>query len=115
MAYLGPTRASSNYPLVRSIRSHAPLAVSVGLMTLPILVLVWLLPPPLVLPVFGLLSLSGAAIAGLLAWCIGAERNSENVTAWDAAGALAFIGCAATILGEPEQMLQLMQQATVAD
>lgn len=109
MACLGPARASSHSSPLRLLRSHAPLAISVGLVALPILLLAWLLPPLLVLPVFGVLSLSGAAVVASLAWCIGAKHDSESVTAWDAAGALVFIGFAATILGEPEHLLQLMQ------
>ena len=33
--------------------------------------------------------------------------NSPDVTAWDVAGAMAFIACASAILSNPEHMISL--------
>lgn len=110
MTYLGPARASefhshSHVPFARSRRAVAVLG---GLLVATILLLVGFLPSPLVLPAFGVVSLAGAAIAALLAWCTGANRDADIVTLWDIAGALAFIGFAATMLSDPEHVLELM-------
>jgi len=38
------------------------------------------------------------------------RRNSENVTAWDIAGAFTMMGCAAAIFSEPDQVAQFFDQ-----
>jgi hypothetical protein len=52
-------------------------------------------------------SLAAAGAAALLAWCSGAERDSDGITLWDFAGALAFFGFAAGMLSEPAHVAQL--------
>ncbi len=88
------------------------LAILTILAVAPIAVLVWLLPAAQVLPMFGLVSLAGAGAAALLAWCSGTARNSDGITLWDVAGALAFLGFAAGALSEPMQVVQLFGLAT---
>ncbi len=109
MAYLGSSRPTNRHRPVPLTKLRRPLAILAGLVTASIVLLVWLLPPPLVLPVFGMLSLAAAAVSAVVAWRGHADRDVEGFSAWDAAGAFAFIGFAATLLSEPEHVLELLR------
>jgi hypothetical protein len=98
--------------LLKPLQPHADLAAIVVAAALPILLLSLLLPRPLVLPVLCLVSIAGAAVALFVAWRRGAVRHSPRVTAWDVAGALAFIGFTAGMLSNPEQVIYLTDSAT---
>jgi hypothetical protein len=75
---------------------------------------VWLMPAPVILPAFGLAFLAAAGSLGLLAWRLGLKRRTEHINLWDVAGACAFIGFAAGIISQPEQVLQLFGYGTTA-
>ena len=79
-----------------------------------ILTIVSLAPPMLILPVLSLAATTSAAVVALLAWLCGDERHSNEVTSWDVAGALAFIGFAAGMLTGPEQLRELFGPETMA-
>ena len=79
-----------------------------------ILTIVSLAPPTLILPVLSLVATTSAAAVALLAWFSGAARHSNEVTSWDVAGALAFIGFAAGMLTGPEQIRELFGPETMA-
>jgi Na+/melibiose symporter-like transporter len=79
---------------------------------LPLYALTTLVPRELVLPALCLIAVAGAAIASLVAWRRGSVRNPQRVTAWDVAGALAFVACAAAILSDPQQIVALGNAAT---
>jgi hypothetical protein len=73
------------------------------------IVLFLLLPRPLVLPAFSLCAITAAACVALVAGvrlCAGA---SSSVAVRDLAGAFTIIGCAATILGEIEPVIEYIQ------
>ena len=74
---------------------------------LPLLLLASLLPRPLVLPALCLIAIAGAGVAAFIAWRRCTARESQDVTAWDVAGALAFVACASAILSNPEQVISL--------
>jgi hypothetical protein len=67
----------------------------------PGLAVVWLMPAPVILPAFGLAFLAAAGSLGLLAWRLGLKRRT-------------FIGFAAGIISQPEQVLQLFGYGTTA-
>jgi hypothetical protein len=48
-----------------------------------------------------------AAVAALIGWALRARWEGDRVTFWDIAGAFFFIGCAAAVLSQPENVLQL--------
>jgi hypothetical protein len=79
-----------------------------------ILTIVSLVPPTLILPVLSLAAMTSAAVVALVAWLSGAERHSSDVTSWDVAGALAFIGFAAGMLTGPEPLRELFGIETMA-
>jgi hypothetical protein len=76
--------------------------------------LVWLVPPPLVLPALGLVSFTAAVIAALSAYCSGADRHADGITLWDMAGTFALIWVAAGMFSEPEHIVQLLSHVMMA-
>jgi hypothetical protein len=95
-----------------SIGPRASLAVLASAAALPAVVLLWTVPPPLLLPALGLLSLAIAGVLSLIAWSVRAEPRASHITLWDVAGAYAFIGFAAGILSRPEQVLEIFGVAS---
>jgi hypothetical protein len=89
------------------LQSQIILAAMVTIAATPLLLLASLVPRPLVLPTLCLIAIAGAGIAAFAAWSRGVRLESPNVTAWDVAGALAFIACASAILSNPEQVISL--------
>jgi hypothetical protein len=65
------------------------------------------LPHGLVLPAVGVAALIAGAGVALFAWLFGSRRKPDRISAWDFAGALLFVGFAATVLSRPEQLMQL--------
>ncbi|MBR0695133.1 hypothetical protein JQ553_18105 [Bradyrhizobium lablabi] len=73
------------------------------LIALPAIVTIRLLEPGLVLPALSLLLFVQAAIAAVVALAIHVQKTSATLNLWDLAGAFTLMGCAAAILGEPDQ------------
>jgi hypothetical protein len=71
-------------------------------------VLVWALPPPLVLPAVGVLAIIAAIAVAAIAW-LTAQRMTASVSYWDIAGALTVIGIFASLLSDPELALPLLE------
>jgi hypothetical protein len=113
MAELKPTRDRTVRPGLQVPWPQVTLPLFVVTTATGLLALVSLAPPMLVLPVVSLATIASAAVVALFAWWLGAERHSSNITGWDVAGALAFIGFAAGMLTDSEQMLQLFDHATM--
>jgi hypothetical protein len=64
----------------------------------------WLLPRPLILPALSVLLLGIAFVA----WRRPKPHQSQ-LSYWDLAGAVTFVGIAAALLSEPDQALPLME------
>jgi len=92
------------------LRPQVVLAALAAAAVLPLLLLASLLPPPLVIPAFSLVALACAGLTALAAWWRGAARDGEHITLWDIAGAAAFIGFAAGMLSDPNQVLHLFER-----
>ena len=84
----------------------AALTAAAGLLIAQLISLVPRLPA---LPVLCLLALAGAGLVALFAWWRGAARDSDHVTAWDVAGALALTGFVAAMLSEPDSIHHLFE------
>lgn len=102
---------SSDRKMHEPLPPHSELAAMFAIAVLPLLLLWSLLPRPLVLPVFCLVSIAGAAVTLAVAWRRRTARHSSQINAWDVAGALAFIGFAAGMLSNPEQVIYLTDSA----
>jgi hypothetical protein len=66
------------------------------------------LPAPLVLPIASIVLLILAAAVALIAWRL-PRVPPEYVTYWDISGALTLIGVFAALLGDPEQVIPLLE------
>jgi hypothetical protein len=88
-----------------TLRRRPASAAIVLLAAVPLLGIAALAPPPLILPIVSLVLIAAAGIVAWFAWRTGAARHAATVTAWDLAGALAFVGFAAAILSKPENVL----------
>jgi hypothetical protein len=72
--------------------------------------LVWLLPPPLILPAVSASLLVLACGLAVVAW-MRPRVHPARLSYWDIAGAITFIGIAAALLSEPDQALPLLESA----
>lgn len=96
--------------LPRLQRLFGPLTILSIAISVPAFFIVRELRPELVLPAMSALLFASAAMTALFAFSTGAERNAETLTLWDMAGGLALTGCAAAILGEPDQVAHFFDQ-----
>jgi hypothetical protein len=88
--------------------SIAPVTLAFAVI-LPASIITYTLDQQLILPALSVLLFIYAALTVMLAWWFGVERKSKGLTLWDISGGLAMIGCAATIFGEPEQIVKLFE------
>ncbi|WP_245286253.1 hypothetical protein [Bradyrhizobium sp. WSM1417] len=70
---------------------------------LPAVLALHVLEPGLVLPAFSVLLFIEAASTVIAARLIQRPDNANDITLWDLAGGFTLIGCAAAMLGEPDQ------------
>jgi hypothetical protein len=93
-------------PAVQGPQALAALTLILGLAVF--LASLWLLPRPLILPAISVLLLAAAAGIAFIAWRRPKPHQSQ-LTYWDLAGAVTFIGIAAALLSEPDQALPLLE------
>ncbi|MBS0533503.1 MAG: hypothetical protein JSR72_05565 [Proteobacteria bacterium] len=67
------------------------------------------LPADLILPAISVLALAAAALIGIAAFILPALGRPRPVSAWDLAGALTLIGCAAAMLGDIEPVVEFFK------
>ncbi|HEU4771861.1 MAG TPA: hypothetical protein VFS68_06860 [Candidatus Udaeobacter sp.] len=72
----------------------------------------FLVRPPFVLPLVSVIALASTAIIAFAAWCMSTDRNDAGISLWDVAGAYAFIGFAAGMLSEPQQVSEFWSVPT---
>jgi hypothetical protein len=72
-------------------------------------VFAWHLPFALVLPLFSVVVIGGAAAIAFLAWTQPLQPSAVRITYWDVAGALTLIGITAALLSDPDQVVPLME------
>ncbi len=89
--------------------SLGPLAALSIALAAPVVLVVYMLEPHLVLPALSALSFVAAALAAIMALSIRTRKSTENLNLWDVAGGLVITGCAASVMGEPEQVAQLFE------
>lgn len=94
---------------------HLALSVLVLLAAAPIVLVAALVPRALVLPSLSIAAIVIAMTVGAVAWWRKAQRQTANVTLWDVAGAFMLIGCAAAMMSEPENVLQVFGQTQNAN
>jgi hypothetical protein len=77
----------------------------------PLTLIVSLAPPAAVLPVLSAAYLAAAGVLALIAWSVRSRRTSDRLTLWDLAGACAFMGFAAGIFSNPEDVMTALAVA----
>ena len=101
-------RSSIYGPGHHELAPYLDLSVVVAITAAVGVLLIWLVPPPLVVPALGLASFIAAGVVALFAYHSGADRHADGITLWDVAGALALMWVAAGMLSEPEHIVQLL-------
>jgi len=96
-----------------SLAQPGTLAVLIAGAAAPIVVVLWLLPAPLVLPAFSILSIAMSVIIGSIAYFVDRGRDKDAITNWDIAAAFMLVGCVAGLLSEPQNVLQLVGEAHI--
>ena len=103
------TRQRSRPAVASAVRTEWPHMVSAVLLlavTVPPTGFLLLTRTPLLLPSMSLVALATSAIVALAAWCSSSDRHGAGITLWDVSGAYAFIGFAAGMLSDPQQVLE---------
>lgn len=94
---------------VRETQSVAILSSLTLAVIVPVLLIAQMLDPELVMIAFSLMFFLGALLAAATAWLIRSKRTPQNLSLWDVAGGLVITGCAASVLAEPDQAVQLFE------
>ena len=92
--------------------AHAFADALTGVVIVGLITLLWLTPPPLLLPALSLYAIACAATVAMFAWRSRAPRHGRGVTAWDVSGACVLAGIAAGMLSEPDAVVQLLGLTT---
>jgi hypothetical protein len=92
---------------VKSEWSHASSAILLLAATLPPIGFIPFVRAAPVLPSISVVALAIAAIIAFAAWWTSDDRNSISISLWDIAGAHAFIGFVAGMIGDPAQVIEL--------
>jgi len=93
--------------IAQTSRSYLTSAILLSAVTIPLTGVLLLTRTPLLLESMSLIALAFSAIAALAAWGLSSDRHGVGVTLWDVSGAYAFIGFAAAMLSDPQQVLEL--------
>jgi hypothetical protein len=86
------------------------LAALAAIVTAPIVLLLWLVPLPLFLPVLSIVSFASAGVAALVAYYSGIDRRAPGVSAWDIAGVFTLIWIGAGMMSGTKQFVALFDR-----
>jgi hypothetical protein len=103
------TRQRSRPAVPPTVHAGWPHRVSAFLLlavTVPLTGVLLLARTPLLVPSISLIALVISAIVALAAWCLASDRRGAGITLWDVSGAYAFVGLAAGMLSDPQQVLE---------
>jgi hypothetical protein len=92
--------------LLKSSARYLDLAGLVVIVAAPGLLLLWLVPPPLLLPILSIMSFMIAGVAALVAHYSGIDRHAPGVSAWDIAAVFTLIWIGAGIMGGAKQFVE---------
>jgi hypothetical protein len=89
---------------------HLDLAGLVVMVAASGLLLLWLVPLPLVLPVLSIMSFAIAGVAAIVAHYSGIDRHAPSVSAWDIAAIFTLIWIGAGMIGGAKQVIELFDR-----
>jgi len=84
------------------------------LVAIPALLIVWLIPTPLILPAFSIVSFMIACIVALWAHHSGVDRRAPGLTLWDVAAVFALIWIGAGVISDRRDIVQLLDLLNMA-
>jgi hypothetical protein len=80
----------------------------------PVLLLLWAVPLPLLLPALSIGSFIIACVIALFAHCAGVDRTAPGVTPWDIVAVFRAIWIGAGMVSGPKQIVELFEQLATA-
>ncbi len=99
-----------NAPARDAPARHLDLAALVVIAAAPGLLILWLIPLPLVLPVLSIVSFMIAGVAALVAHHSGIDRRAPGVSAWDVAAIFTLIWIVAGMTSGTKQFAELFDR-----
>jgi hypothetical protein len=96
--------------LPKASARYLDLAGLVVIVAAPGLLLLWLVPLPLLLPILSIMSFVVAAVAALVAHYSGIDRHAPGVSAWDIAAVFTLIWIGAGMMGGAKQFVELFDR-----
>jgi hypothetical protein len=80
----------------------------------PVLLLLWAVPLPLLLPALSIGSFIIACVIALFAHCAGVDRTAPGMTPWDIVAVFTAIWIGAGMVSGPKQIVELFEQLATA-
>jgi hypothetical protein len=96
-----------------TLRVMAPLlhaCAFAAILCAPAIVLAWLLPFPLFLPILSVVSFALAVIIALFAVCSKVNRRAPGITLWDVAGGFTLIWIVAGLVLKPKFLIEWFER-----
>src|SRR5260370_1040360 len=93
-----------------ALARYLDLAGLVVIVAAPGLLLLWLVPLPLVLPILSIMSFVIAGVAALVAHYSGIDRHAPSVSAWDIAAVFTLIWIGAGMMSGTKQFVELFDR-----
>ena len=90
------------------------LAALFAIATALVLLLLWAVPLPLVLPALSIGSFIIACVVALLAHCSGVDRAAPGMTLWDIVAVFTSIWIGAGMVSGPKRIVELFEQLPTA-
>lgn len=90
------------------------LAALVAIGTAPVLLLLWAVPLPLVMPALGIASFVIACVVALFAHGSGVDRTAPGITPWDIVAVFTSVWIVAGVISGPKQILALFEQLAMS-
>jgi hypothetical protein len=99
-------------PLVTSKdpAGYGDLAALVAIVAAPVVVLFWLVPLPLFLPLLSIMSFVIAGVAALVAHHSGIDRRAPGVSTWEIAAVFTLIWIGAAMMSGTKQFVELFDR-----
>jgi hypothetical protein len=90
------------------------LAALCAIATTPVLLLLWAVPLPLLLPALSISSFIIACVVALFAHCSGVDRTAPGMTPWDIVAVFTLIWIGAGMVSGPKRTVELFEQLAMA-
>jgi hypothetical protein len=103
-------RGSASLVTSKDPTGYHDLAALAAIVAAPVVVLLWLVPLPLFLPVLSIMSFVIAGVAALVAHYSGIDRHAPGVSAWDIAAVFTLIWIGGGMMSGTKQFVELFDR-----